>query len=114
MKRRYAIFDTTPPQSVSKNITCTFVRIRARVVDFTFSCKFRVERSVPHVFYSMVRNSMILVPYQQFYRSRVRLFLISGLILLLHSSSVAATGGSLTFGGVAVSPGSTVKASVPL
>src|SRR6202035_273562 len=28
MKRRYAILETTPPQSVSKNITCTSARIR--------------------------------------------------------------------------------------
>jgi hypothetical protein len=37
MKRKYAIFDTTPPQSVSKNITCTFARIREPMADFTFS-----------------------------------------------------------------------------
>jgi hypothetical protein len=34
--------------------------------------------------------------------------------LLLHAGSVAATAGSLTFAGIAFSPGSTVKASVPL
>src|SRR5438128_5508308 len=28
MKRRYAMLETTPPQSVSKNITCTSVRMR--------------------------------------------------------------------------------------
>ena len=37
-----------------------------------------------------------------------------GLIVLLHAGSVAATAGSLTFAGVAFSPGSTVKANVPL
>jgi hypothetical protein len=36
------------------------------------------------------------------------------LILLLHAGSVAATAGSLTFAGVAFSPGSTVKANIPL
>ncbi|PYJ01480.1 MAG: hypothetical protein DMF00_04840 [Verrucomicrobia bacterium] len=36
------------------------------------------------------------------------------MILLLHAGSVAATAGSLTFAGVAFSPGSTVKANVPL
>src|SRR5262245_4850716 len=45
MNRRYAILETTPPQSVSKNITCTFVRIRGVMADFTFSCK--LELSVP-------------------------------------------------------------------
>jgi len=39
---------------------------------------------------------------------------VTGLILLLHAGSVAATAGSLTFAGVAFSPGSTVKANVPL
>jgi len=39
---------------------------------------------------------------------------VAGLILLLHAGSVAATAGSLTFAGVAFSPGSTVKANVPL
>jgi hypothetical protein len=42
------------------------------------------------------------------------MFSVAGLILLLHACSVAATAGSLTFGGVAFSPGSTVKANVPL
>jgi len=36
------------------------------------------------------------------------------LILLLHAGLVAATAGPLTFAGVAFSPGSTVKANVPL
>jgi hypothetical protein len=39
---------------------------------------------------------------------------LAGLILLLHAGPVAATAGSLTFAGVAFSPGSTVKANVPL
>jgi hypothetical protein len=43
-----------------------------------------------------------------------RLLSMAGLILLLHAGSVAATAGSLTFAGVAFSPGSTVKANVPL
>ena len=46
--------------------------------------------------------------------TRVRLFWIAGLILLLHAGLVAATAGPLTFAGVAFSPGSTVKANVPL
>jgi hypothetical protein len=39
---------------------------------------------------------------------------LPGLILLLHAGSVAATAGSLTFAGVSFSPGSTIKAIVPL
>src|SRR6201982_345512 len=39
---------------------------------------------------------------------------LAGLVLLLHAGSVAATAGSLTFAGVALSPGSTVKVNVPL
>jgi hypothetical protein len=39
---------------------------------------------------------------------------VVGLILLLHAGSVAATAASLTFAGVGFSPGSTVKANVPL
>jgi len=46
--------------------------------------------------------------------TRVRLFWIAGLILLLHAGLVAATAGPLTFAGVAFSPGSIVKANVPL
>jgi hypothetical protein len=37
MKRRYAMFDTTPPQSVSKNITCTSVRIRGSLTPVTIN-----------------------------------------------------------------------------
>jgi len=39
---------------------------------------------------------------------------VAGLILLLHAGSGAVIAGSLTFAGVAFSPGSTVKANVPL
>ncbi len=46
--------------------------------------------------------------------TRARLFSVAGLILLLHAGSVAAIAGSLTFAGVPFSPGSTVKANVPL
>src|SRR5215469_11513694 len=46
--------------------------------------------------------------------THARLFSSVGLILLLHAGSLAATAGSLTFGGVAFSPGSTVQANVPL
>lgn len=44
--------------------------------------------------------------------TRVRLFALTALILLLHGASVTAI--AATFGGVALSPGSTVKANVPL
>ena len=57
---------------------------------------------------------MILLASQHICGTRARLFSVAGLILLLQAGSVAATAGSLTFAGVAFSPGSTVKASVPL
>ena len=57
---------------------------------------------------------MILLAFQRSYDTNARLFSVAGLILLLHAGSFAATAGSLTFGGVAFSPGSTVKANVPL
>jgi hypothetical protein len=62
----------------------------------------------------MGTNSMILVVSEHIYGTCARLFSIIGLILLLHSGSLAATPGSLAFGGVAFSPGSTVKANAPL
>jgi hypothetical protein len=57
---------------------------------------------------------MILLACQKSCRIRARLLPVARLILLLHSGSVAATAGSLTFAGTAFSPGSTVKANVPL
>src|SRR5262245_6387273 len=57
---------------------------------------------------------MILLASQYSCDNRARLLAVAGLILLLHAGSVAATAVSLTFGGVAFSPGSTVKANVPL
>ncbi|HKF96573.1 MAG TPA: hypothetical protein VKB96_18690, partial [Gammaproteobacteria bacterium] len=57
---------------------------------------------------------MILPACQRFSAIRACLFLLTALILLLHAGSVTATAGSLTFGGVSFSPGSTVKANVPL
>jgi hypothetical protein len=57
---------------------------------------------------------MILLASQHVCGTRARLFSVAGLILLLHAGSVAATAGSLTFAGVAFSPGSTIKANVPL
>jgi hypothetical protein len=57
---------------------------------------------------------MILLPSQQSYGAGARLFSVIELILLLHAGSVAATAGSLTFAGAALSPGSTVRAIVPL
>ena len=57
---------------------------------------------------------MILLASQDSCGTRARLFSVAGWILLLHAGSVAAIAGSLTFAGVAFSPGSTVKANVPL
>jgi hypothetical protein len=57
---------------------------------------------------------MILPPSQHVCGTRARLLVLTQLILLLHAGSVAATAGSLIFAGVAFSPGSTVKANVPL
>jgi hypothetical protein len=62
----------------------------------------------------MVPNSMILISRQKFRHARSRLFSVAAVIVLLHAGSVAATAGSLTFAGVPFSPGSTVKANVPL
>jgi hypothetical protein len=57
---------------------------------------------------------MIIPAFQHVCGTRARLFSVAGLILLLHAGSVAAIAGSSTFAGVAFSPGSTVKANVPL
>lgn len=57
---------------------------------------------------------MILIPRQKFCHARSRRFSVAGVIVLLHAGSFAATAGSLTFAGVPFSPGSTVKANVPL
>ncbi|HMF45631.1 MAG TPA: hypothetical protein VKE29_03055 [Candidatus Udaeobacter sp.] len=57
---------------------------------------------------------MILLSCQKFCSARVRLFSVAGLIVLLHAGSLTATAGPLAFAGVAFSPGSTVKANVPL
>ena len=57
---------------------------------------------------------MILPAFQHVCGTRAGLISVGGLILLLHAGSVAATAGSLTFAGVAFSPGSTFKANVPL
>src|SRR5258707_1296500 len=57
---------------------------------------------------------MILSASRHVCGTRAGLISVAGLILLLHAGSVAATTGSLTFAGVAFSPGSTVKANVPL
>src|SRR6516165_8749037 len=62
----------------------------------------------------MAPNSMMLPVSQHVRDTRTRLLLLAQLILLLHAGSVAATAGSLTFAGVAFSPGSTLKANVPL
>jgi hypothetical protein len=70
--------------------------------------------SVPHVFWSRIRNSRTLLSSQHVCGTGARPLWVAGVILLLHAGSVAATAGSLTFAGVAFSPGSTVKANVPL
>lgn len=57
---------------------------------------------------------MIISGSQHVCGTRAGLFSVVGLILLLHAGSVAAIAGSLAFAGVAFSPGSTVKANVPL
>src|ERR1044071_1198013 len=57
---------------------------------------------------------MIVSPSRQFCGMRLRLLSLAGLIMLLHCGLDAAIAGPLTFGGVAFSPGSTVKANVPL
>src|SRR5215813_3511324 len=57
---------------------------------------------------------MILLSCQKFCSARVRLFSVAGLIVLLHAGSLTATAGPLAFAGVAFSPGSTIKANVPL
>lgn len=57
---------------------------------------------------------MILLASQHVCGTRARLLSVAQLILLLHAGSVAATAGSLTFAGTALSPGSTVKANIPL
>jgi hypothetical protein len=57
---------------------------------------------------------MILLAFQQLCGTRARLLSTAGLIVLLYAGSAGATAGSLTFAGVTFSPGSTVKANVPL
>jgi len=57
---------------------------------------------------------MIPLPSQHVCSISARLCSAAVLILLLHPDAIAATTGSLTFGGVVFSPGSTVKANVPL
>jgi hypothetical protein len=57
---------------------------------------------------------MILPAFQHVCGTRAGLISFLGLTLLLHAGSIAATAGPLTFAGVAFSPGSTVKANVPL
>ena len=57
---------------------------------------------------------MILLSSQQLRGARRQLFLLAPLVLILHAGPAAATEGSLKFAGVPFSPGSTVKANVPL
>ena len=57
---------------------------------------------------------MMVSPSRQFCGMRFRPLSLAGLILLLHAGFAGAIAGSLTFGGVAFTPGSTVKANVPL
>ena len=57
---------------------------------------------------------MILGASQHLCRTRRRLFLLTSLVMLLHAASATATQASFQFAGVAFSPGSTVKANVPV
>src|SRR5438045_5491035 len=57
---------------------------------------------------------MILLASHHVCGTHARVISVAGLILLLYAGSLAATAGSLTFAGVAFSPGSTLKASVPV
>jgi hypothetical protein len=57
---------------------------------------------------------MILITSQFISRTRRQIGLLAGLILMLHAGSVVGAERSLKFAGVAFSPGSTVKANVPL
>jgi len=57
---------------------------------------------------------MTLLASQHLSITGARLILVAELILLLRAGTVTATAASLTFAGVAFSPGSTVKANVPL
>ena len=57
---------------------------------------------------------MTLLASEHLSSTGARLILMAELILLLHAGTVTATSASLTFAGVAFSPGSTVKANVPL
>lgn len=56
----------------------------------------------------------MLVASQHLSGTRRQLLLLVRVILILHAGSALATEGSLKFAGVAYSPGSTVKANVPL
>jgi hypothetical protein len=60
----------------------------------------------------MARKNMILLASRQFFGTCARPFSIA--VLVFYAGSLTATAGPLTFGGVAFSPGSTVKANVPL
>jgi hypothetical protein len=57
---------------------------------------------------------MIQVDSQHFYRTCARPVAVAQLFLLLNAAPIAATAGPFAFGGAAFSPGSTVKANVPL
>jgi hypothetical protein len=57
---------------------------------------------------------MILMTSQFVCRTRRQMLLLAGLILVLHSGSVAGAEGPTKFAGVVFSPGSTVKVNVPL
>ena len=57
---------------------------------------------------------MILMAPQFGCRTRRQMLLLAGLILVLHSGSVAGAEGPTKFAGVVFSPGSTVKVNVPL
>jgi hypothetical protein len=57
---------------------------------------------------------MILIDPQFFCRTRRQMLLLAGVILILRAGSVLSAEGPLKFAGIPFSPGSTVKANVPL
>src|SRR5436305_4532159 len=113
MKRRYAILDTTPPQSVSKNITCTSVRIEAAMTIYISNCRLGFTFLFRTLFGSG-RNSMMSLASQHVFSVRTQLLLVAGLIFLPHVDSIAAPQRPLKFAGVAFFPRSTVTANVPV
>ena len=72
-----------------------------------FSVSFRT-------FFAQRDEHMILKVSQYLVGTRARVFSVIALVVLLCGGAAAAAAGPLSFGGIAFSPGSTVKANVPL